>query len=98
MDKDNDHLSEFPHSLSDWGSPCQGKTSRPPTQEASEMVVRPGDLLGAREEEQEEEVDSLAGDRQGRLAELQGDQDVKTETFSEAQIRSFITIENQKQV
>ena len=43
-------------------------------------------------------VDSLAGDRQGRLAELQGDQDVKTETFSEAQIRSFITRENQKQV
>ena len=43
-------------------------------------------------------MDSLAGDRQGRLAELQGDQDVKTETFSEAQIRSFITRENQKQV
>ena len=65
------------------------------------MVLSPGDLLGRKEAEQEQEedgVDSLAGDRQGRQAELQGDQDVKTETFSEDQIRSFIALENQKQV
>ena len=64
------------------------------------MVLSPGDLLGGRQQdgEEEDEVDSLAGDRQGRLAELQGDQDVKTPHFTQSQIRSFISRENEKQV
>ena len=77
----------------------QGKPHTPEGP-AVEMVLRPGDLLGGRQQDGEEEdgVDSLAGDRQGRLGEVQGDQDVKTQHFTQSQIRSFISRENQKQV
>ena len=82
-------------------SPYQGRNTRPHTAEGP-----PTEEEGRQEQREQEEqeegdqdgVDSLAGDRQGRLAGLQGDQDMKTQPFSESQIRAFISLENEKQV
>ena len=76
-------------------SPEQGRNARPHAEAGppAEVVLSPADLLGG-----EDGVDSLAGDRQGRLADLQAEPDVRTQTFSQSQIRAFISIENDKQV
>ena len=82
----------------DFCSPNQGRNTRPYTAEGPPPEEEGSQEQREQEGQEDEGVDSLAGDRQGRLAGQQGEQDMKTEPFSESQIRAFISRENEKQV
>lgn len=63
------------------------------------MLINIGDLMRGREEGDEEDpVDSLAGDRQGRVPEVVTDTDQQTDEARIREIVSSISLENERQV